>query len=152
MRLSLTDQRSIFTTDQLERRIFSQANKQVEFRPMRYALLLTAGLLFITSCRSGKQASEVGMASYYHDKFVGRKTANGEKYRKSKKTAAHQTLPFGTRVKVTNLANGRSVKVRINDRGPFAKGRIIDLSKSAARKVGLIQAGVAKVKLEYKTP
>ncbi|MES2733674.1 MAG: septal ring lytic transglycosylase RlpA family protein [Bacteroidota bacterium] len=92
------------------------------------------------------------MASYYANKFAGRKTASGEKYRKSKKTAAHQTLPFGTRVKVTNLANGRTVKVRINDRGPFAKGRIIDLSKSAARKVGLLQAGVAKVKLEYKKP
>ncbi len=115
---------------------------------------LCIAVLFGTlpSCKSEKQASEVGMASYYANKFAGRKTASGEKYRKSKKTAAHQTLPFGTRVKVTNLANGRTVKVRINDRGPFAKGRIIDLSKSAARKVGLLQAGVAKVKLEYKKP
>jgi rare lipoprotein A len=118
---------------------------------MKIGLLLLTCLFGLASCRSGKQ-TEVGMASYYHDKFVGKKTANGERYRKSKRTAAHQTLPFGTRVKVTNLSNGRSVKVRINDRGPFAKGRVIDLSKSAARKVGLLKAGVAKVKLEYKKP
>jgi rare lipoprotein A len=101
---------------------------------------------------SGKITSDVGMASYYADKFAGRKTASGEKYRRGKKTAAHQTLPFGTRVKVTNLANGRSVNVRINDRGPFARGRIIDLSKSAARKVGMLRSGTAKVKLAYKKP
>ena len=115
-------------------------------------LPFAACLLMLASCRGGKTVSDMGTASYYADKFAGRKTANGEKYRKGKKTAAHQTLPFGTRVKVTNLANGRSVKVRINDRGPFAKGRLIDLSKSAARKVGMLRSGTAKVKLEYKKP
>ena len=105
-------------------------------------------LFFLSAC--GKQITDTGVASYYSDKFVGRKTANGERYRKGKRTAAHQTLPFGTRVKVTNLKNGRSVTVRINDRGPFAKGRIIDLSKSAARKIGMLQSGTAKVQIAYK--
>ncbi|SRR5690554_530052 len=71
------------------------------------------------------------VASYYHDKFNGRKTANGETFDNKKQTAAHKKLPFGTTVKVTNRANGKWVLVRINDRGPFAKGREIDLSKKA---------------------
>jgi rare lipoprotein A len=70
-------------------------------------------------------------------------------YQNTKFTAAHRTLPFGTEVKVTNLANGKSVTVRINDRGPYAKGRLIDLSKIAAKEIGLIKMGVAKVKIEY---
>lgn len=90
-----------------------------------------------------------GKASFYADSFQG-KTANGERYRKGKLTAAHKSLPFGTEVKVTNLRNGKTVKVRINDRGPFVKGRIIDLSKKAARRIDLIQRGVGEVKIEYK--
>lgn len=91
-----------------------------------------------------------GKASYYADSFQGKKTANGERYQKGKFTAAHKTLPFGTKVKVTNLKNGRTVKVRINDRGPYAKGRVIDLSKKAAKKIGMIQQGVAEVKVVYR--
>ncbi|OLY92383.1 rare lipoprotein A [Cnuella takakiae] len=105
-------------------------------------------LLVVSSC--AQPLVEQGAASYYADKFNGRKTASGAIFRNRKKTAAHKTLPFGTRVKVTNLKNGRSVKVRINDRGPFVKGRIIDLSKKSARKIGMLRDGVSEVRLSYK--
>ncbi len=72
-----------------------------------------------------------------------------KKFKQNKLTAAHKTLPFGTKVKVTNLNNGQSVKVRINDRGPFIQGRIIDLSKKAAKKIDMVNAGVAKVTIRY---
>ena len=91
--------------------------------------------------------NQKGIASYYADKFVGRTTANGEKYRHNKLTAAHKTLPFGTMVKVKNLENGKEVVVRINDRGPFVAGRIIDLSKSAAEKLDFVQKGVVRVEI-----
>jgi len=89
-----------------------------------------------------------GKASYYADKFEGRLTASGVKYKHSKLTAAHRLLPFGTKVKVTNLANGKTVIVEINDRGPFVDGRIIDLSKSAAEKLDFVHAGIADVSIE----
>jgi len=90
-----------------------------------------------------------GLASYYGNKFEGRKTASGEIFSNSLLTAAHATLPFGTKVKVTCLANNRSVIVRINDRGPFpSKKRIIDLSQKAARELGIIKKGVARVRIE----
>jgi rare lipoprotein A len=107
-------------------------------------------ILIIVAAGCGRKITETGKASYYADKFQGRKTANGETFKQSKKTAAHKTLPFGTMVKVKNLANGRSVKVRINDRGPFVKGRTIDLSKRAAKKINLVNAGVADVEIRYK--
>ena len=94
------------------------------------------------------QTIETGHAAYYHDKFEGRKTASGEVFDQSKLTAAHRTLPFGTFVKVTNLANNKSVIVKINDRGPFSKNRIIDLSRSAASELAYIQKGTAKVTIE----
>ncbi len=106
-------------------------------------------LMFIGICLSGySQSTETGLASYYSDKFEGKKTASGEVYKSSKMTAAHRTLPFGTRVKVTNLSNNKSVTVTVNDRGPFVKDRIIDLSKAAAVKLDYIDQGVAKVKVE----
>jgi len=90
-----------------------------------------------------------GRASYYGDYHHGRKTASGERFDMHELTAAHRTLPFGTRVRVTNLTNGRSVVVRINDRGPFGrKRRIIDLSKAAARKLHMLRAGVVPVQVE----
>lgn len=92
--------------------------------------------------------TETGVASFYSDKFNGRRTANGEIFHNKKLTAAHRTLPFGTYVKVTALWNGRSVVVKINDRGPFIKGRVIDLSKAAAAKLHLIGKGVGKVDIE----
>jgi rare lipoprotein A len=92
---------------------------------------------------------EVGLAVYYADKFQGKKTANGEIFDQQKLTAAHRALPFGTVVRVTNLANRRSVQVRINDRGPFgSRRRIIDLTRKAAERLDMISAGVVEVKVE----
>ena len=89
-----------------------------------------------------------GMASWYGPGFHGRRTANGERYNQNGYTAAHKSLPFGTRVKVTNVRTGQSVMVRINDRGPFIRGRVIDLSAGAARAIGVHSSGIAPVKLE----
>jgi rare lipoprotein A len=94
------------------------------------------------------QAVASGEASWYGPGFNGRTTANGEVFNQNELTAAHPNLPFGTKVKVTNMNNGRSVVVRINDRGPYAGGRIIDLSAAAARILGVITSGVAPVQLE----
>ena len=94
------------------------------------------------------QSAETGLASFYSDKFEGKKTASGELYKGSKMTAAHRTLSFGTRVRVTNLSNSKSVVVTVNDRGPFVKNRVIDLSRAAAEKLGYIEEGVAEVKVE----
>ncbi|HET8828031.1 MAG TPA: septal ring lytic transglycosylase RlpA family protein [Pelobium sp.] len=109
-------------------------------------LLLISFTLF--SC--APKITQTGKASYYANKFNGRKTASGEIFRNSKLTAAHKTLPFGTKVKVTNLRNGKSVKVRINDRGPFVAGRIIDLSRKAANRIDMKNEGVGNVKIRYK--
>jgi len=89
-----------------------------------------------------------GSASWYGGKFHGRKTANGERYNQNALTAAHKSLPFGTKVRVTNESNGKSVVVRINDRGPYVGKRVIDLSRAAANAVGMVQRGVARVKVE----
>ena len=102
------------------------------------------GFLTLGGFDSGVAAkSMVGWASYYKS---GKKTANGESFNPNGLTAAHRNLPFGTKVLVTNLHNGKSVVVRINDRGPFIAGRVIDLSLGAAKIVGLNMSGVAKVK------
>lgn len=114
----------------------------------RHALLLLGTMFCFTAC--SKKVTETGKASYYADKFEGRKTASGEIFRQGQLTAAHRTLPFGTKVTVVNVSNGRSVKVRINDRGPFAEGRVIDVSKKAARKLGMVTTGVAPVEVKYK--
>jgi rare lipoprotein A len=90
---------------------------------------------------------ERGRASWYGEAFHGRRTASGEVFNMNELTAAHKTLPFGTRVRVRNLATGREVVVRINDRGPHVGGRIIDLSRAAAASLGLVTAGVARVVL-----
>src|SRR5690606_16958634 len=95
---------------------------------------------------------QTGKASFYADRFEGRPTASGEKYRHNKLTAAHKTLPFGTRVRVTNLANNESVEVVINDRGPWVEGRVIDVSQSAAEKLGFVNQGLADVKIEVIDP
>ena len=114
---------------------------------IRFILLITLSLP-IFACSS--KITQTGKASFYADKFNGKKTASGEKFRNSKLTAAHKTLPFGTKVKVTNLKNGKTVKVIVNDRGPFVAGRIIDLSKKAAKKIDIVNAGVGSVKITYK--
>jgi rare lipoprotein A len=94
------------------------------------------------------QVYQVGKASWYGARHHGRRTASGERFDQHALTAAHRTLPFGTMVRVTSRANGRSVVVRINDRGPHGKGRIIDVSFAAAKRLGLVDAGVAPVRLE----
>lgn len=91
---------------------------------------------------------EQGKASWYGERFRGRSTASGEPFNPDDFTAAHKTLPFGTRVRVVVLKTGRSVDVRINDRGPFVHGRVIDLSKAAAQRVGIRRLGVARVRVE----
>jgi len=126
---------------------------------MIYHILLTSSclrsLLFVCTCifclsSCARKITETGKASFYADKFEGRKTASGEVFKQNRLTAAHRTLPFGTKVKVINPANGRSVNVTINDRGPFVAGRMIDLSKKAANKIGITGAGVAAVEIKYK--
>jgi rare lipoprotein A len=89
-----------------------------------------------------------GKASYYASRHHGRRTASGERLNNNDLTAAHRELPFGTRVKVTNLANERSVVVRITDRGPHGRGRLIDLSQAAARQLDMLRAGIAQVRIE----
>ncbi len=91
---------------------------------------------------------ETGLASWYGGKFQGRPTASGEIFDTERMTAAHKSLPFGTMVTVTDLVTGRSAVVRINDRGPFVEGRIIDLSRAAAREIGLLERGVGRVRIE----
>ncbi len=91
---------------------------------------------------------EEGVASYYADSLSGNPTASGKPYDKDAFTAAHRTLPFGSKVRVTNLANGKSVVVSINDRGPHVKSRIIDVSGAAAKKLGMLDSGTARVRVE----
>lgn len=112
--------------------------------------LLVSSLLFLVSACGGSKSAftQSGQGSYYADKFAGRATTSGAPYRPGRLTAAHNTLPFGTKIKVTNVRNGRSVKVVVNDRGPHVKGRIVDVSKRAARKLGLLEAGVVPVQLK----
>src|SRR5262245_29468554 len=92
---------------------------------------------------------ETGLGSWYGRRFHGKLTANGEVFDPEKFTAAHRTLPWGSRVTVTNLTNGKSVEVRINDRGPFGKGRIIDVSRAAARVLGMVGSGITTVRVEW---
>jgi rare lipoprotein A len=127
---------------------------------MKKYLLLCCLLLALASCQrkqissaipgEGKIETEKGIASYYGDEFEGRKTANGEVFNQSKLTAAHKKIAFGTVVKVTNLTNNKFVLVKINDRGPFVSGRIIDLSRAAAKQIDLITVGITQIKLEYR--
>ena len=115
--------------------------------------LAVASLAALSACATthptaGHPAPEVGIASYYSQTLHGRRTASGERYDMRALTAAHPTLPFGSRVRVTNLANGRSVVVRINDRGPYVEERVIDLSYAAARELRFIGQGTTRVRLE----
>jgi rare lipoprotein A len=95
-----------------------------------------------------RAAGEVGMASFYAHRFHGRTTASGARYDMHALTCAHPTAPFGSRLKVTELERGRSVVVTVNDRGPFVRGRVVDLSLAAARALGIVERGVARVRVE----
>ena len=102
-----------------------------------------------TGQESSASRKKTGLATYYHKKFEGRKTTSGKKYHAEKLTAAHRTLPFGTIVTVTNLSNGKSIDVEVNDRGPFTKKYIIDISESAAKILGFYKMGHSKVEISY---
>jgi rare lipoprotein A len=91
---------------------------------------------------------QTGVASWYGPGFHGKRTASGERFDQNELTAAHRQLPLGAEVKVTNLENGRSITVAINDRGPYVGGRVIDLSKAAAQRLGIVEDGLAKVRIE----
>lgn len=112
-----------------------------------YKILFTNIFLILLPLFS--QAQQVKhKASYYNNKFHGRKMSNGELYNRNDFTCAHRTLPFGTRLKVTNIKNGKEVIVRVTDRGPFTKGRIIDLSYAAAKQIDMVSNGVTYIKIE----
>lgn len=121
------------------------------------AFVPAAGMVDVTTIERVEQPDSVetdtgraiggGVASYYGNELAGHRTASGERFDPGQLTAAHRTLPLGTKVRVTNPANGKSVVVRINDRGPFARGRVLDLSKSAASEIGLIARGSGRVEL-----
>jgi len=110
--------------------------------------LLISVLFLSTACSKQPKNVQLGKASWYGKKHHGKKTASGEAYNMYAFTAAHKTFPFNSKVKVTNLRNKRSVIVRINDRGPFVRGRIIDLSYGAAKKLKFLNQGVVKVRVE----
>ena len=124
----------------------------------RYGKCFCLGLIYFAaiSCDSAPAKTdstwagyiESGKASYYALKFQSQKTASGELYDKAKKTAAHRKLPFGTKIRVTNTKNKKSVIVKINDRGPYVKGRIIDLSRSAFSRIARLEVGIINVKIE----
>ncbi len=122
---------------------------------MRY-LIAAAALLLLAGCASQRGESlidphgydEQGVASYYGARHNGKRTASGERFDQNALTAAHRRLPFGSRVLVTNQANGRSVTVRINDRGPHTRGRLIDVSHAAAEQLGMLGSGTARVRVQ----
>lgn len=120
---------------------------------MRY-LLTAVALLLLAGCASQESIidphgyDQSGMASFYGSAHQGNRTASGERFNQRELTAAHRRLPFGTRVMVTNLSNERSVVVRINDRGPHTRNRLIDLSRAAAEQIGMVGAGTAKVRVQ----
>ncbi|SDU22933.1 septal ring lytic transglycosylase RlpA family protein [Geopseudomonas guangdongensis] len=118
-----------------------------------HRLVLTAILVLLAGCASPPPAGTPvyraeGQASWYGQRHHGRRTASGERFDQHALTAAHRSLPFGSRVKVTHLRSQRSVVVRINDRGPYGRGRIIDLSRAAAERLGMLRSGVAPVRVE----
>ena len=119
----------------------------MHFRQYGFIAILFC-LMFFCSC--SRYITETGKASYYANSFEGKKTASGETFHQSELTAAHKTIPFGTLVTVKNMATGKIITVRINDRGPFVRGRIIDLSEIAAQQIDMLNAGVANVSIKYK--
>ena len=115
---------------------------------MKNGFLVTLIVLLAAISLQAQAGSEEGVASWYADSLDGNPTASGEPYDRNDLTAAHRTLPFDTRVRVTNLENGKEAVVRINDRGPHVKGRVIDVSGAAAERLGLIDSGTARVRLD----
>ena len=119
---------------------------------MRKLLFLTVAILTIISLTVCAQSTYMdGRASYYHNSLHGRKMANGQRYNRDSMTCAHRSLPFGTRLRVTNPMNGQQVIVKVTDRGPYVRGRIIDLSYAAASRLGTLRSGVAMVQMCHTT-
>lgn len=117
----------------------------LRFFTLSLCCLLVSGCGLILAPK--EEPAAVGLASYYHDKFQGRRTASGEPLDQNALTAAHRSYPFGTLLRVHNLDNGQTVDVRVNDRGPHIPGRIIDLTRRAAQAIGMLQQGLARVRL-----
>lgn len=144
------------------RRSSSRVRERGVMKAIHLLLLLISGLAFAAAGCGGKKvktaappkigSTETGVASWYGHPYHGRRAANGEVYDMEKLTAAHRTYPFDTWVRVKNLSNDRTVDVRIQDRGPFIRGRIIDLSHAAAREIALIGPGITKVRLTVIAP
>lgn len=113
-------------------------------------LTLLIALFFTSNVMAKTQVKHRthGEASYYAEFHHGKKTANGERFNMHAMTAAHRTLPLGSKIKVTNLSNGKEVVLRVNDRGPYAKNRVLDVSKGAAKKLGMIKTGTAKIRIQ----
>lgn len=121
---------------------------QAARRRSRCGLVALAVLALALPFGAAQARAQEGVVSWYGDRFHGRRTASGELFDASAMTMAHPTLPFGTKVRVTNLRNGRSVEVRVNDRGPFVGTRIADLSHAAAVTLGMMRRGLARVRIE----
>ena len=128
---------------------FVQAGFKRRTCPLLLAFAVLTGCSTVGDLGSGHEASATGKASWYGGQHHGKRTASGERFDQHALTAAHRSLPFGTRVKVTNLNNQRSVTVRINDRGPFSRHRIIDVSRRAANELDMLGSGVAPVRIEW---
>jgi rare lipoprotein A len=138
----VTNKSELLTTDQRP----AEDNRTASVVRIKHvAAHKEAAELQMAKAEDKAQAPSIGVASFYSE---GTKTANGEKFDPSELTAASPNLPFGTRLRVTNISNGRSVVVRVNDRGPFVPGRVVDVSYSAAETLGMVGRGTAKVKLD----
>jgi rare lipoprotein A len=122
-----------------------ERDRSVVFVPNRRVAVAHAAFTPHDNNAGATKTASQGLASFYSE---GTRTASGEKFNANELTAAHPTLPFGTRLRVTNVSNGQSVTVRVNDRGPYVPGRVVDVSYSAARTLGMVGGGVAKVKLD----
>ena len=123
-------------------------NARVRTKPLRLAAILVMLVAVSMAGNVAAQTGEEGVANFYSDKFEGKKTASGEVYDKNGLTASHKKLPYGTKVKVTNVENGKSVVVTVNDRMAPKNAAVIDVTRRAAEELGFVKAGKAKVKLE----
>lgn len=123
-------------------------NARVRAKPLRLAAILVMLVAAAMAGNAAAQTGEEGVANFYSDKFEGKKTASGEVYDKNGLTASHKKLPYGTKVKVTNVENGKSVVVTVNDRMAPKNAAVIDVTRRAAEELGFVKAGKAKVKLE----
>lgn len=140
----------------VDRRVSANARVMM---PRTFLALSLFVLALVSGCASQPSSTvdphgytAVGKASWYGRNHHGKRTASGERFNQNSLTAAHRTLPFGTELRVTNLSNDRSVIVRVNDRGPYGRGRIIDVSRQAAEALGMVNTGTARVRLESLAP